>query len=72
MSEESIQYSSLLKVHDILNLGNISGSTDKEIPKQFISKIYDPLLIPLKYKPIKMLEIGVRGGGVNQIMAKLF
>jgi hypothetical protein len=72
MSDESIQYSSLLKVHDILNLGNISGSTDKEIPKQFISKIYDPLLIPLKYKPIKMLEIGVRGGGSIKLWLNFF
>jgi hypothetical protein len=72
MNDESTKYSSLLEVHNVLNLGNISGSTDKEFPKKFISKIYDPLLISLKYEPIKLLEIGVRGGGSIKLWLNFF
>lgn len=63
---------SLLQVHNELNLGAIRDGTDKESPKKFISNIYDPLLGHRKSKPVKMLEIGVRGGGINKIMALIF
>lgn len=54
---------SLLSVHNAMDLGSIFGGTDKEIPKAFISNIYDPTIGHLKSTKLKMLEIGVRGGG---------
>ncbi len=63
---------SLLQVHNELNLGGIRGGTDKESPKKFISNIYDPLLKHLKSKPVKMLEIGISGGGSTRSWLSYF
>lgn len=59
-------------MHNELNLGSILDGTDKESPKKFISNMYDPLLGHLKNKPLKMLEIGVRGGGSTRLWLSYF
>ena len=63
---------SLLQVHNELNLGGIRDGTDKESPKKLFSNIYDPLIGHLKSKPVKMLEIGVRGGGSTRLWLSYF
>lgn len=65
-------YRNLLHVHDKLKLGTGNGRTDKESPKKFISMVYDPLLGHLRTRPLRMIEIGVRGGGSTKLWLEFF
>ena len=65
-------YRNLLHVHDKLKLGTGNGRTDKESPKKFISMVYDPCLGHLRTRPLRMIEIGVRGGGSTKLWLEFF
>jgi hypothetical protein len=57
---------SLLDIHNTYKLEQSdNGGTDKEIPKKYISRIYDPILGEFRINPVKMLEIGVRSVGTS-------
>jgi hypothetical protein len=55
-----------------LNQSNIETVTDKEVPKRYLSMIYEPIIGGLKLSKFRMLEIGIRDGASIQLWLNHF
>jgi hypothetical protein len=55
-----------------LCLSQNSNGTDKEFPKMYVSKIYDPFIGGLKKQKFNFVEIGVRTGASVRLWAQYF